>query len=292
MFSFFLLVAPFFGFQWAGWYFVSNTIPFGWKSSAFIYHSIGLIASHYFRSVSIPCSLYIDDRHTGDLRLCNRAPAYAHLASDHERSFALVSSASFVVCFTLVSLGYSINLAKSFLVPCQLVPYLGFLVDSFKKAFLLLDEKRQKFGSLVQSFLSSDVTDVNTLQRLSGKCISFSSAVPGARLFLNEINLAIGKGIRSSGPIRISGPLKSEIQHWTFLESWTGFLPWRSEFHHQVILCADASSFAWGGVFNPTVKPVSVRDYWPSSQRPLDINVQEIIALAFKCSPCILEKHF
>ena len=125
----------FLGFQWAGWYFVSNTIPFGWKSSAFIYHSIGLLASHYFRSVSIPSSLYIDDHHTGDLRLRNRAPAYAHLASDHEQCFALASSASFVVCFTLVSLGYYINLAKSFLVPCQLVPYLGFLVDSCKQAF-------------------------------------------------------------------------------------------------------------------------------------------------------------
>ena len=35
--------------------------------------------------------------------------------------------------------------------------------------------------------------------------------------FVSEINLAIGKGIRSSRPIRISGPLKSEIEHWTFL---------------------------------------------------------------------------
>ena len=49
-----------------GWLvFYRNTIPFDWKSSAYIYHSIGLLASHYFRSVVIPCSLYINDRHTG-----------------------------------------------------------------------------------------------------------------------------------------------------------------------------------------------------------------------------------
>ena len=59
----------YFGFKWAGWYFFSNTIPFGWKSSAYVYHSTGLLASHYFRSVSIPCSLYIDDLHTGELKL-------------------------------------------------------------------------------------------------------------------------------------------------------------------------------------------------------------------------------
>jgi hypothetical protein len=38
----------FFGFQWAGLYFVSHTIPFGWKSSAYVYHTTGLLVSHYF----------------------------------------------------------------------------------------------------------------------------------------------------------------------------------------------------------------------------------------------------
>ena len=59
----------FFGFQWAGCFFVSNTIPFGWKLSAYAYHSTGFLASHHFRSIGIPCSLYIDDRHTGQLML-------------------------------------------------------------------------------------------------------------------------------------------------------------------------------------------------------------------------------
>jgi len=57
----------FFGLQWKGWYFVSNTIPFGWKISAYIYHSTGLLVSHYLRSIGVPCSLYIDDRHNGEL---------------------------------------------------------------------------------------------------------------------------------------------------------------------------------------------------------------------------------
>ena len=112
----------YFGFQWAGWYFVSNIIPFGWKSSAFIYHSIGLFASNYFRSQSIPCFLYIDDRHAGELKLPILTLSYALFTSDRARSFALPSSASFIVCLTLVSLGYYINLAKSILVPRQVVP--------------------------------------------------------------------------------------------------------------------------------------------------------------------------
>ena len=66
-----ILLSPdsrtFFGFQWGGFYYVSNAIPFGWKASAYIYHSTGLLATDYFRSVGIPCLLYIDDRHTGEI---------------------------------------------------------------------------------------------------------------------------------------------------------------------------------------------------------------------------------
>ena len=237
---------PYFGFQWAGWYFTSNTIPFGWKSSAYIYHSIGLLTSHYFRSLLIPCSSYIDDRHTGEIQLSPKASGYPSLSSDADRSFARACSAIFVVCYTLVGLGYFIGLKKSHLVPKQVVPYLGFLVDSVHQAFLLIEEKKQKFLPLLRSVLSSPSTDLKTLQRLSGKCISFSLAVPGARLFLNDIYNVIATSQRhgSCKPILVTGPLKHELEQWLFLESWSGSLPWLLETHHQVKLCSDASSFA------------------------------------------------
>ena len=56
------------GFEWNGWFFTSNTIPFGWTLSAFVYHSTGLLVSHFFRSIGIPCSLYTDDRHSSQIR--------------------------------------------------------------------------------------------------------------------------------------------------------------------------------------------------------------------------------
>ena len=129
----------YFGFQWAGWYFVSNTIPFGWKTSAYIYHSTGLIVSHFFRSNLIPCSLYTDDRHTGELILPSLLPtAYQELASAFERHMAAASAAIFFVCYTLVSLQYFIGLDKSVLFSRQVVPYLGFDVDSREQAFRIL----------------------------------------------------------------------------------------------------------------------------------------------------------
>lgn len=50
------------GFQWGGHYFTCNTLPLGWKNSAFVYHTINLQAISYLRNHSVACLLYIDDR--------------------------------------------------------------------------------------------------------------------------------------------------------------------------------------------------------------------------------------
>ena len=138
-----------------------------------------------------------------------------------------------------------------------------FLVDSVHQAFLLMEEKKQKFPSLLRSILSSPSTDLKKLQRLSGKCISLSLAIPGARLYLNDIYNAIAKSQRHgcSKPILVTGPLKHELEQWLFLESRSGSLPWLLKTHHQVKLCSDASFFAWGCVIGPDSFSATIRDY-------------------------------
>ena len=187
-----------------------------------------------------------------------------------------------MVCYTLVGLGYFIGLKKSHLIPKQVVPYFGFLVDSVHQTFLLIEEKKQKFLSLLRSVLCSPSTDLKTLQRLSGKCISFSLAVSGACRFLNDIYNVIAKSQRhgSCKPILVTGPLKHVLEQWLFLESWSGSLPWLLETHHQVKLCSDDSSFAWGCVLDPDTFSATMRDYWPVDQRHLHINVKKAWTLA------------
>ena len=201
----------------------------------------------------IPFYVYIDDRHRGEIQLSPSAPGYASLSSDLDKSLARANSSIFLVCFTLINLGYFLGIKKSILIPRQIVPFLGFLVGSVHQSFLLIKEKKQKFLPLLRLVLDSDATDVKTLQRFLGKCILFSLAIPGTRLFLNEVYNAIGKGLRyvSSKLIPISGPLREELQQWSFLKSWSGCLPWRQEAHCQVKLCTDTPSFAWDCVFGP-----------------------------------------
>lgn len=74
--------STFFGLQWAGWYFVYATLPFGWKASAYVYHNIGLAATSFIRSCGVPCSQYIDDRHYGQLRPRHSPLPGVHLSRD------------------------------------------------------------------------------------------------------------------------------------------------------------------------------------------------------------------
>ena len=272
---------PFFGFQWGGWYFTSNTIPFGWKLSAYVYHSTGLLASIYFRSIGIPCSLYIDDRHTS--QICFSTASSSPVLSGKQGrdvDYTLAQIAIFVVCYSLTDLGYTIGLQKSSLIPSKVVKYLGFECDSSLQAFRILPSKKERFISLVKEILASGCVSLVSLQRLAGKCISMCLAVPGARLFTNEINLAVSKASRTVRPLKIYPSLRQEIEHWLFLETWQGFLPWRSERHLQFKMFTDASSFAWAGVLSPDETSVVVADYWTDPHISASINVKETLALA------------
>ena len=237
----------FFGMQWGGWYFVYNTLPFGWKISPFVYHSTGLVVSNFFRSIGIPCSLYIDDRHNGQLQIPPNQGAYANLANPDEHNFAAAKSAIFLVAYFLIKLGYFLGLPKSILMPRKIVPYLGFLSDSSREVFHLIPEKKEKFLDLIEQTLACPIVSVKSLQRLVGKCVSFSLVVPGALLFTREMNIAISKALRTSRPIKLHEALREEISHWLFLRTWDHPLPWRDERHIRISLATDASASGWGG---------------------------------------------
>ena len=102
-----------FGLQWNAWYFVFNTLPFGWKANTYLYHSIGVVATSFIRSHGVPCSQYIDDRHFGELQIRRNAPPC--LWSD----FQGTQAALYIACYIFIDLRYFIGLEMSFLVPTQ-----------------------------------------------------------------------------------------------------------------------------------------------------------------------------
>ena len=126
----------------------------------------------------------------------------------------------------LFCLGYLIGLSKSSLIPAQVVRFLGFLVDSQLCAFLLPEDKKIKFATLREHILANREVSVKTIQRLAGKISSFCIAVPAALLYARDIFRSTACFSKSSRLVRMSGALRKEIEHWGFLDSWKGCLPW------------------------------------------------------------------
>ncbi|KAK3751012.1 hypothetical protein QZH41_020176, partial [Actinostola sp. cb2023] len=194
--------------------FVSNTIPFGWKLSAWIYHSTGLVATHFFRSIGIPSSLYIDDRHIGELQLDTPGTIPLSATPRDRTKLTNAQDAVYVVAYTLSHLGYTLGLPKCVLTPQKQIKFLGFISDTEQEAFYLPINKQKDFLALVASILAKRHVSVHTLQRLAGKCSSFNLAIQDARLYTNEMNMAIGKALKTSKPAHLSPALRLEIERW------------------------------------------------------------------------------
>lgn len=147
-----------------------------------------MMATNFFRSIGIPCLLYIDDSHNGQLQVSLSKGQYSLLANQEDRMRAAANAAIMVVTYYLVRLGYFLALSKSVLKLQKRIRYLGFEADSATQCFHLFAEKRHKFLQLVKDMLDTPMVTVKSLQRLAGKCVSFSLVVPGAKLFTREMN--------------------------------------------------------------------------------------------------------
>ncbi|XP_069101991.1 uncharacterized protein [Argopecten irradians] len=224
----------YFGVQFGGWFFVYTTLPFGFKASAFIYQSIGMVATGYCRSLGVPILQYIDDRWIGE--------KLDQVKGHMERAACGV----YMVCQVLTRLGYTLGLNKSTFIPTQFMEFLGMGVDSVRQAFILPEKKKQRFIELREEILRSVAVDVKSLQRFAGKCVSMVLAVPAAKLYTVEVNRSISVGLRSSRLVRIDEYLRQELLHWKFLDNWEGCMTWRSERHLQLVLATDASLYKWG----------------------------------------------
>lgn len=162
--------------------------------------------------------------------------------------------------------------------PRKIVPYLGFLSNSSREVFHLIPEEKEKFLALIEQTLACSIVSVKSLQRLVGKCVSFSLVVPGALLFTREMNNAISKALRTSRPFKLHGALREEISHCFFLRTWDDPLPSRGKRHIRISLATDASASGWRGPVTLSDRTVEASDYWTEEQE-LDISTKESLAL-------------
>ena len=143
---------------------MNAALPFGWKESAFIYHSTSLVASSFIRKLGIPCSLYIDDRLSGEL-----VSGVVSWSVPPAKEIVILVLELLKLRFTsfvtfLLIWGIFLGLAKSVLQLSTRITYLGLVVDTSAQAFFLPQDKVVKFAKLSEAILASKkVIAVKTL---------------------------------------------------------------------------------------------------------------------------------
>ena len=108
---------------------------------------------------------------------------------------------------------------------------------------------------------------LKVLQRLVGKCVAFSLAVPAVRSYTI---------LHNAKPIPLTERLKHEISHWLFLKNFDDPLPWRDERHVRISIATDASN-SGGKLLSAT--PQEASDYWTADQNNWDIATKEAAAI-------------
>ncbi|KXJ05706.1 hypothetical protein AC249_AIPGENE24378, partial [Exaiptasia diaphana] len=270
----------YFGIEWDGHWWICLTLPFGWKCSPYVYQTLGLVATIFFRKKGIACSLYIDDRLNGEVFAEEGRWSRPMTQRDSEFSYEAATAALYVVLRILTHLGYYLGLKKCVLVPVQRLVFLGLWVDSKLLAFEIPRDKKERFAILRESILGrSTGICVQSLQSLMGKCISFSLAFPGANFYIREMANAIGRAT-TDGEIRWSTGLREEIEFWKFLDSWDQHVQWRSERHWAISISTDASLARWAGVIHLKSGDRVLGDFLEADIAGESINVKEMWAVA------------
>ena len=140
-----------------------------------------------------------------------------------EYRFSAATAAIYCVLTLLVDLGYTIGITKSVLYPTTSVEYLGLMVDSVKQAFIVPGRKIEALAVPRKNILGcKKYTNVKTLQRFQGKCISLSLDVPAAKLFIREMSHAIASA-NDNGRVSLTPALREELSYWQFLDSLQDF---------------------------------------------------------------------
>lgn len=265
------------GAEWGSWWLVWNTLCRGWEESPYIYQTLGSIATSYIREIGVPSSLYIDDRHLGEM--WEPVPG---ARSSYQAAMAGVVLAIAV----LTELGYFINTKKSVALPTQRLVFLGHLVDTVRETFSMPENKKQKFATLRDAILLERTVSLNTLQRFQGKCISLSLMVPAAKLYTRQIACTISQFSHCAKPIPMIGDLRQQVEHWRFIDHWGGCLPWRKEEHSVVkVIFSGASLAQWGCVFSTPLGVRTAGDYFNSEKTSTDIAVKRAMPCFTQSDP-------
>ena len=87
------------------------------------------------------------------------------------------------------------------------------------------------------------------------KCISFSLAFPGAKLYIRKMAQAVGRA-SPKGEIQLTAGLREELEFWRVLDEWDKHIPGKMR---NTGFC---QSRRWAGVIHCQPNDVVLGDFW------------------------------
>ena len=283
----------YFGVFWKGTYYVLTVLPFGWKSSPLIYHSITEAANMFIRSLGIPMLGWIDDM----LGMTEQL----YRDSNDNTQFQSAMRAMVVVSIILFKAGYFMGVSKCCLIPEQFVTYLGIDCDTKYGRFLVPQGRVDKYVPILQDFVSKQWISFADLERMVGKLVSLECAVPAGMWYTREQYSAMRlsgvtsmdtKKTRERKYIKVSEQIREEWYMWIFFLSQNTGSPWKS-FNNvllQADIASDASGRAYAGVVDfPTGQTKVTAGEFQENLLNEDIQVKEAEALRATISMLVID---
>ena len=214
------------------------------------------------RRNKILCSAYIDD-------------FYIQGGSYNEAEQRINKSESFFKC-----LGFEIS-EKSIRRPVQVLPHLGFLLNSREMAVYLDDDKRNHIIDLIKTILAKGKCSVRRLAKVIGTLVASFPAVEYGRLFYRELEMIKIRSLRDSYNyekiIWLTEESKEELKWWIQEGVFSGKVI--SHGNPNTIIETDASDFGYGGVIRNS--EISTQGLFNETEIKLHINVKEALAVKF-----------
>lgn len=261
-------------FSWNGILYKFVCLPFGLKSSPYLFTKILKPVYANFRQQNTRCSYYIDD----SLNM-----------SKHKDK---CESHTVLIADSLQSLGFTVNTEKSVMVPTQRIVFFGFVIDTIQFKIFLTQDKVQKLVTSASRLIEKGVIKVRDLASFIGLVINAFYAVFEAPMHYRNLERdkirALGPQMNFDNELCLSMDGKDDLQWWIRNVSSVNGKMIRQR-PAQIHCRTDASFAGWGAVDLDDDKSVNGR--WHSSELCNSINFLELMAIWYALQSLYDAKH-
>ena len=162
-----------------------------------------------------------------------------------------------------------LGIKKCFLIPEQMITYLGIDCDSHNMRFLVPEERKEKYIPLLQQLLTKSSINFSEMERIVGKLASLECAVPAgmwytrhqyASLANSGIEPDSSKRVKNTSMIFVTPKIREEWYIWTYFLQENKGCPWiiMPNVFVQAEVYSDASGRAFAGVVNIADGPMKI----------------------------------